>query len=56
MMARRTFKLIAQLPRGDWRFLLVRIQGAEDVVVVVDKTGQNEPRLIIGGEVVKVSA
>ena len=51
----RQFKFAGSLPaNGDWRFLLVVIEGQSDVVLVVDRNGRNAPRMVIDGKLVEV--
>lgn len=48
------FKLIGELPRGDWQFCLVRIEDEADAVLVVDVMGLNNPRMVIDGKLVEI--
>jgi hypothetical protein len=54
MKARRrppaSYRLLGTLPPGHWVFGLVLIQGQKDAIVVVDRTGDNVPRMIINGK------
>jgi len=50
------FKLIGELPKGEWQFCLVRIKDAPDVVLVVDLTGYCAPRMVIKGKLVELAA
>lgn len=50
----RKFTLLGRLPAGDWVFGLVVIKHQPDVVLVVDRTGQNAPRMVIGDKLVEV--
>ena len=51
----RQFTLIGELPPGDWRFLLLSIQGRSDAIIVWDKDGQHAPRMIVDGKIVTVA-
>ena len=46
-------KLSGVLPKGNWRFCLVEIQGQPDVIVVADYSGQNAPRMVVNGKLVE---
>lgn len=48
------FKYLGTLPLGDWRFGLVKIEGKPDVLVLIDKTGFEEPRVLKGDKLVKI--
>ena len=47
---KREFKLIGELPEGDWQFCLVVIEKQLDVIVVVDRSGNSAPRMIVDGK------
>lgn len=47
---RPVFKRIAALPTGQWEFCLVTLEGQADVIVVIDRTGLEAPRMIIDGK------
>lgn len=53
-MTAARYKLIGELPVGDWEFCLVRVRGGTDAIVIIDKTGQNEPRMLIGAKLVRL--
>jgi hypothetical protein len=48
------FKLIGELPEGDWQFSLIRVRGEADVLVVVDLLGRHAPRMVIDGKFVVI--
>jgi len=50
----RQFTYIGSLPPGEWRFCLVCIGGQADVILVIDKTGANAPRMVIGDKLVEL--
>lgn len=55
MRRRKGYKFIGELPRGEWELMLLKVRGSRDIVVVADRTGQNAPRAIIDGKLVKVA-
>ena len=50
------FKLLGELPSGEWRFGLVHIKDEAGVIVVIDTTGRYAPRMIVGGKLVELTA
>ena len=48
------FTYAGELPKGDWRFLLVSMAGKADAIVVVDMSGDNPPRMIIRDKLVTI--
>lgn len=52
-MSAPKFKFIATLPAGQWEFLLVKIAGETDAIVVVDRTAKNSPRMLIDDKLIE---
>ena len=48
----RKFEYIGELPPGDWKFCLVAIYGKADVVMIVDMSGKEMPRMVADGKLV----
>jgi hypothetical protein len=48
------YEFLGDLPEGKWRFMLLVIVGQPDVIVVVDESGANAPRMIVGTKLVEL--
>jgi hypothetical protein len=48
------YAFLGKLPSGKWEFCLIDIYGEQPVVIVVDRTGNNTPRMIIDNKLVEL--
>ena len=41
-------KVLGTLPKGEWTFGVILMQGQADVILVIDRSGKNAPLIVIG--------
>lgn len=48
-------KFIGELPAGDWQFCLVVVQDDADLLLVIDKTGRQPPRIVVDDKLIAIT-